>query len=78
MVSPVQQAVRAITRSASVVAQACLPKVSYKLIWLLQTSVARYNLLKGMQILVAIKFGLACPFDFSIPTLIFVCSPTKP
>ena len=53
MVSPVQQAVRAITRSASVVAQACLPKVSYKLIWLLQTSVARYNLLKGMQALTA-------------------------
>ena len=78
MVSQAREPVLALTWSASDVAQACLPKVLYMLIWLLQTSVARYNLLKGMQILVAIKFGLACPFDFSIPTLILVCSPTKP
>lgn len=53
MVSQAREAVRALTWSASDVAQACLPKVLYMLIWLLQTSVARYNLLKGMQALTA-------------------------
>jgi len=56
MVSQFRQAVRALTCSASVDAQACLPKVPYMLNWLLQTSVARYNLLKGVQVLTAIKF----------------------
>ncbi len=78
MVSQARQAVRALTWSASVVAQAILPKVPYMLSWLLQTSVARYNLLKGMQVLTAINFNLACPCDFPIPTLSLVCSPTKP